>query len=557
MIAVPGIVLGIVTTFLPKGPRPVVAATAPTHEAPAAIPNAALRGRVVDEDGEPVPGARVWIAAPQVPTLVVVETESGGEGAFAFATVGGRARVLVVAEHPTRGCTVVGPVEPSEATVVLPLGAPRTVTGTVKTEDGTAIPKAVLTVDGPPSLVRRAETASDGTYDLKNLAKEAASVTVKADGFATVQRELPHDGKLDVVLKKDTELAGQVVDPDGKGVRAFVKACDGRRPEERIATKPDGTFALPKALAGCSLVAESDDHAPSLPQTATGDSVTLRLRAGGGIKGKVVDATGAPVQKFFVGVDAFSPEGREDASVRSGDVITGDDPEGAFHFSKLAPGRYVLSFGAQGGAPSRSKPIVLVAGQTVTLTLAVGAGGTVTGRVLGRDGQPLEGVKVMLDATVSAGSMPPGATSDDKGGWKLEHAPEGPFSVRFAKPGYRTKLVSNLKVAEGGELALPDVTLADVGDKAAGPEVSGIGGLLKQTRDGVAFGAVIDGSPAQRAGIREGDVIRKLDGESAALMSVGDLTQKLRGEAGSEVRLVLERDGVRLEVKLKRAVVSF
>ncbi len=558
MLVVPGIVLAIVVAVVPEARRPVGPREPPRASSNVTSPDAAaLRGRVLDEEGEPVAGARVWFSAPGLPALTAGETVADADGSFRFETLGGRARVLVVAEHSARGCAVVGPVEPSASLLVVTLAGPRDVTGTVKAEDGAPIPGAELVVDGSPALTRHARAADDGAYRLGNLANDARAVTVRADGYTTATLPLPGDGTLDVVLKKDEELVGHVIDPDGKGTRAFVRACGGERAEERWTTRPDGTFSVPRSLMACAFVAESDEHAPSLPRTPRDGGLSLELRPGGKLEGRLVDAAGAPVRRFFVAVEAFSPEGREDASVRTGATQSGDDPEGAFRLQKLAPGRYVLAYGPTGGTPARSKPLVVTAGHTTTVTLTVALGGAVTGRVVGSDGQPLPEVQVSLDGAVSGGAMPAGGVTDAAGAFRLEHAPTGVFSVRFAKPGYRTKFVSSLEVPSGGELALPVVTLAEIGDKAAGPEVSGIGGLLKQTRDGVAFGAVIGGSPAERAGVRVGDLVRRIDGDSTGLMSVSEITQRLRGAAGTDVRLTLERDGVRVEVKISRAVVAF
>jgi carboxyl-terminal processing protease len=50
--------------------------------------------------------------------------------------------------------------------------------------------------------------------------------------------------------------------------------------------------------------------------------------------------------------------------------------------------------------------------------------------------------------------------------------------------------------------------------------------------------AVVPGSPAAKAGIQVGDIIRKIDGESAGAMSSWALERRFRGEVGSELDLV-------------------
>lgn len=61
------------------------------------------------------------------------------------------------------------------------------------------------------------------------------------------------------------------------------------------------------------------------------------------------------------------------------------------------------------------------------------------------------------------------------------------------------------------------------------------------------------GSPAARAGVRAGDRIIRVNGEDVSALSLSQLAERLRGPAGSEVRLtVLHPDGVVLEVAVRR-----
>lgn len=50
-------------------------------------------------------------------------------------------------------------------------------------------------------------------------------------------------------------------------------------------------------------------------------------------------------------------------------------------------------------------------------------------------------------------------------------------------------------------------------------------------------------TPAYRAGIRPGDVILKVDGESTETLSTNDVVKRLRGEEGTSVRITLGREG--------------
>ncbi|PWG63426.1 S41 family peptidase [Spiribacter halobius] len=70
--------------------------------------------------------------------------------------------------------------------------------------------------------------------------------------------------------------------------------------------------------------------------------------------------------------------------------------------------------------------------------------------------------------------------------------------------------------------------------------------------------APIDGTPADRAGIRAGDLIVRIDGQSVKGMSLQEAVTAMRGEPGTEIMLTILREGedAPLEVTLERAVIQ-
>jgi carboxyl-terminal processing protease len=69
-------------------------------------------------------------------------------------------------------------------------------------------------------------------------------------------------------------------------------------------------------------------------------------------------------------------------------------------------------------------------------------------------------------------------------------------------------------------------------------------GLQMDARNGwVTVIAAVQGSPAERAGIRSGDLLLEVDGESAAGWTMEQAVRTLRGEAGSVVSLKVQREG--------------
>jgi carboxyl-terminal processing protease len=66
----------------------------------------------------------------------------------------------------------------------------------------------------------------------------------------------------------------------------------------------------------------------------------------------------------------------------------------------------------------------------------------------------------------------------------------------------------------------------------------------------------LDGSPAEEAGLRAGDRILAIDGRSTAGESVNSLVFEVRGEAGTDVTLTVERGDERLDITITRAVID-
>jgi carboxyl-terminal processing protease len=73
--------------------------------------------------------------------------------------------------------------------------------------------------------------------------------------------------------------------------------------------------------------------------------------------------------------------------------------------------------------------------------------------------------------------------------------------------------------------------------------VLGIGVVLDQRSRAPLVISVIDGSPADRVGLRAGDVISSVDDVEASRLPLDDLVSLVRGAAGSRVRLGVERPG--------------
>ncbi|MGQ9532067.1 MAG: S41 family peptidase [Desulfotomaculales bacterium] len=82
-------------------------------------------------------------------------------------------------------------------------------------------------------------------------------------------------------------------------------------------------------------------------------------------------------------------------------------------------------------------------------------------------------------------------------------------------------------------------------------------GIRLEPGDGYpVVGEVFPDSPAQKAGVRKGDVIVGVDGQDVAGMPLGEVVTRIRGPEGTKVTLTLRRDGNPVVFRLERARVA-
>jgi len=84
----------------------------------------------------------------------------------------------------------------------------------------------------------------------------------------------------------------------------------------------------------------------------------------------------------------------------------------------------------------------------------------------------------------------------------------------------------------------------------------GVGMSVTPIDDGLRVVAVYEGSPAARGGLRKGDVITEVDGKSIAGASSEESTTRIKGPAGTEVKLTVQTGKRMRELTLKRAEVE-
>jgi carboxyl-terminal processing protease len=80
----------------------------------------------------------------------------------------------------------------------------------------------------------------------------------------------------------------------------------------------------------------------------------------------------------------------------------------------------------------------------------------------------------------------------------------------------------------------------------------GIGSMVRNNGTDIIVSEVYKGFPADNAGIRPGDLLKKVDGISLSGLSTDKVSEKLKGNPGTEITITIERNGEELDYLIKR-----
>jgi carboxyl-terminal processing protease len=83
-------------------------------------------------------------------------------------------------------------------------------------------------------------------------------------------------------------------------------------------------------------------------------------------------------------------------------------------------------------------------------------------------------------------------------------------------------------------------------------QFAGIGASVQQKGNQIVIASVLPSTPAEKAGLKIGDVITAVDGQSTKGWTADDAVNHIRGKAGTDVRLQLSRNGQTLNFTLTR-----
>ncbi|MCK9421170.1 MAG: S41 family peptidase [Bacteroidales bacterium] len=89
-------------------------------------------------------------------------------------------------------------------------------------------------------------------------------------------------------------------------------------------------------------------------------------------------------------------------------------------------------------------------------------------------------------------------------------------------------------------------------------QYGGIGALIHQQGGYVVISEPYEGSPAQKSGLKAGDKILEINGKQVKGKSYDDVSTILKGQAGTAVNLIIQRDGVEkpIEKTINREIIK-
>lgn len=442
------------------------------------VAGAGLRGQVRSEEAGPLGGVLVRVQDPLRPEVMggrpMVSVRADAEGRFVLRNLApGEVRVQAQAEGFAPSHLEIH-LEPGRETagVELLLRRGLEIRGLVVDEQGLTVADAVVT-GVADRHVTEARTAAAGSFVLPHLRPTVYRLFAKKPGYGMPDGDHArwdfNAGARDVRVRVERRalLAGVVRDgASGQPVSAFTVAW-GRSADDLNESKrfeaADGSFELPAVRPGAVVVeVRSARHAPRRLRpiaVRAGDrlaNLEVVLTAGGAVVGRVLRRSdGAPLAGVAVLVTRPRPPG---AAVVLGIGGKGGQPlrplrtvktgaDGRFRVEHLS-GAYALHIRHPGFAALDRDPVRFPDdAQTDLGDLQLGMGGTLTGRVPGKDGRGDAGAQVWVHGP---GGFSRTVATDAEGRFALDHVPPGRYRATITRRGGKLALEDLIKMSREG-----------------------------------------------------------------------------------------------------------
>ena len=525
-------------------------------------PSAAIEGVVRGTGGEPIADAEVWAYGGTESIETSARSDAGG-GFRCDGWPGGAAVELMVQApgYAMRRLNVAAPA--SGVTIVLTTAA--TLRGRVEDAE-TRKPIEVFSISwrtprGTSFAYRPAGSpfeSAEGVFELPDVAPGPVILEASAEGYVEADlaglevKEAEVREGLVFSLKKGLAISGRVVDSRGDGVSNAAVGWEretGQRSGMRVTqgahgttTDPEGSFRFEGLPAEkLAFVATHPDYVESRKtvDTTSEENVQLALSTGGSIAGVVADEGGRVIPGAAVSLEQSGSTGWSADEART-------DGQGRFSFDHLAESRYRLTARSAAGQSEPQETVLGRDQETTGLTLTIGGGTLIVGRVTGLSADRLRGLSV----SAWTDSFSADTLTDDAGAFRVPGAPAGELSFWVSTSATMSGRVveKTVEVPEGAE-EYP-VEIAFEGEaKLSGRVLRGEQGmpdLLYQIRpDSGSTGT------ASFSGLTESDGRYAAEG-----LPDGDYRVSVRGPGASAVRSVTVAGDTTFDVVLGNATLS-
>ena len=390
-------------------------------------PLPALRGKVVDDEGKPVPHMMVLLVNPESKESRVAVSDSSGEFILLLPPAG-EADIMVmtmVADRPLIQQKVVVAGDKDEELVLKLPKLPRFTVKLLKV-DGKPLSNAPVTVTiwFKTSELKTDENGYVTLPPTPQVGKQKVLIRAKGEGWTIITfdpKQIPTE-PIPVQLLPFASVSGKVVNPDGKPIADAEVEVSPVTPnpfpignsEQKVRTDKQGQFKVGELWAGnFSLRVESERYrttgvASNVVWVAPGQSKTVTIVAapvkkpialGAIVSGQVIDPEGKPVAEATVQLNKQLPSPWGFFEAKPSDPVKTDE-EGQFELKNVPSGWHVLSARTKDGKdtarwvyvpPAKDKPA------QVSVTLQIPKEfGSIKGKVLKDGGKtPAAGIGIM------------------------------------------------------------------------------------------------------------------------------------------------------------------
>lgn len=432
-----------------------------------AQPFARVRGRVLDDQHYPAPGALVFSGDRRERAAI-----TNGSGEFTLRFAPSKLPRVINASKPglLSGMSKLQVWQPGDAReeVVLSVNSGFLLHVQVIDQYQRPVMNAEVNAqrvdNGVISLVHcHSETRPDCNHAEANgmvtfhTIEGPHEVWVRGKDIAPKNVSLPTvtstSGVVVVKVERGIEIRGRVIHPDGTPAAGAIVESLAKSSPRSVVSATDGTFRLTGVDAGSATLQafSGDRQLPSAAVTvnAPASDVTITMPLGVRLQGRVTDrATQRSVNDFTI----LLPSGN---GVRDsvGQPIHTDD--GRFTIDNVSPGSLEIRVRAAGYSEGSRNGVVAEDGKTISgIDIQLDRASRLTGRVTSA-GEPISGVRVEVDRSLL---NPSGlwTLTDRDGLYAMEGIADGDHFIQFAKSGFAA--VSKTITVKEGETHL-DVTL--------------------------------------------------------------------------------------------------